>query len=137
MLKLVIATFRGKHNEAKSKALITLLDRKEQGDGSLTLRELARVSLVSYNYLKSRLGKWYQWKYITRRIANGKNRPVYTYSIAVRGEVFVKTRIPPILLARYRAALAEHQNNKKLGVAKARLRAKLAVYLGATDPVIT
>jgi len=125
MLKPVIATFRGKHNEAKSKALITLLDRKERGYGSLTLRELARESSVSYEYLKSRLGKWYQWKYVTRRVTDGSTRPVYSYSITVRGESFVKTRIPPGVLAIYISELKEYRE-QRIAVAKARLAALTA-----------
>ena len=122
MLRSGIATFHGKHNEAKSKALITLLGRKERGYGGLTLRELARESSVSYEYLKSRLGKWYQWKYITRRVTNGDIRPVYTYSIALRGEAFVKNRIPPDVLAIYISELKEY-HNKRIEAARARLAA--------------
>jgi hypothetical protein len=122
MQRLVIATFRGKHNEAKSKVLITLLDSKEKGYGGLTLKEIARESSVSYEYLKSRLGKWYQWKYITRHVTNGSTRPVYSYSIAVRGEAFVNTRIPPEVLYRYTADLREY-HNKKLERVKARMAA--------------
>ena len=48
MFRSGIATFQGKHNEAKSKALITLLQTKERGYGGLTLRQLASQSSVSY-----------------------------------------------------------------------------------------
>ena len=99
-----------------------MLDSKQRGHSGLTLRELARESSVSYEYLKSRLGKWHQWKYVTRRVTNNGNRPVFTYSIALRGEAFVKTRIPPNVLARYIAELKEC-HNKRLEAIRARLAA--------------
>ena len=112
MFQPVIATFNGRHNEAKSKALITLLDYKEQGLGGLTLKELARQSSVSYEYLKSRLGKWYEWKYVTRRATVNVDRPVYSYSIAARGRHFVEDIIPSDVLAQYMIELKEYHNQQ-------------------------
>ena len=82
MFKPVITTFRGKHNEAKSKALITLLDSKQKDQGGLTLKQLSIFSGVSYEYLKSRLGKWHEWKYVTRHVTKGRNRPGPIVAIA-------------------------------------------------------
>lgn len=106
--KLVIArpheaTFNGRHNACKSKALIVLYHRKyklHQSTG-LTLKELSRASGVSYSYLKSRLGKWVSWGYLLRKITNGTNRPVYSYSIGKRGRHFVEDRIPKDILSQY------------------------------------
>jgi hypothetical protein len=42
----------------------------------------------------SRVGKWVAWDYLVRKIKQGMNRPVYSYSIAKRGEHFIEDRIP-------------------------------------------
>ena len=98
-----IATFRGRHNAVKSKALITLLAEKEWG--SLTVRELANKSGEDYLYLMSRMGLWTKWHYVIRRTKAGDIRPVYCYSIGKRGEDFIQYRIPPAVLKRYQAEL--------------------------------
>ena len=127
MFRPVIATFKGKHNEAKSKALIMLLDSKQKDQGGLTLKQLATVSGVSYEYLKSRLGKWHEWKYVRRHITKGRNRPVYSYLIAIRGERFVQTIIPPYVLARYIEELKEY-NEKRIQRMKERAQERMAMW---------
>jgi hypothetical protein len=105
------ATFKGCHNSSKSKALIILYHRKHKllQTTGLTLKELSIASGSSYAYLKSRLAKWVEWKYITRKITVGTNRPVYSYSIVERGEHFVEDRIPKDRLAEY---IEEIRTNK-------------------------
>jgi len=109
----VIATFNGKHNQMKSKALIILLDRKQKELGGLTLKQLTIASSVSYEYLKARLGVWHGWRYVNRRVTtNGKNKPVFSYSIAARGIKFVNERIPPDVVHRYIMELKEYHQGQ-------------------------
>jgi hypothetical protein len=129
MFRPVIATFHGKHNECKSKALIILLDRKGKAQGGLTLKQLALASNVSYEYLKSRLGKWHEWQYVRRYITHGRNRPVYSYSIAARGERFVQMRIPTQVLDTYISELNEY-NNKRMQRMRERTRQQLTTLRG-------
>jgi hypothetical protein len=106
--KLVIArpheaTFNGRHNACKSKALIVLYHRKyklHQATG-LTLKELSQASGVSYSYLKSRLAKWVEWDYLHRKIGESNGGPVYFYTISKRGKHFIEDRIPRDILSRY------------------------------------
>ena len=109
----MIATFNGKHNMMKSKALMILLDRRQKEQGGLTLKQLALSSSVSYEYLKARLGVWHGWKYVNRRVTtNGKNKPVFSYSIAARGIRFVNERIPQAVFDRYIMELKEHHRKQ-------------------------
>ena len=101
VFKPVFATFKGKHNESKSKALLCLWDAKQRGLSGLSLKLLAFESSVSYAYLKARLGKWHSWGYVARYITKGRLRPVFSYKIAARGERFLDERVPHDVLARY------------------------------------
>lgn len=91
------ATFKGKHNACKAKTLIVLYHRKNKLNHKtgLSITELTDATGVSYNYLGSRLAYWHRWGYILRHIKQGNTRPVYSYSIALRGSHFVEDRIPP------------------------------------------
>lgn len=92
-----IATFRGCHNSAKVKVFILLWDRKYRLSikSGFTAREIHDLTGVNYNYLKSRLGKWHKWHYLTRRsVDRNVGRSVYTYSIAKRGVDFIRDRVP-------------------------------------------
>lgn len=88
------ATFNGSHNQAKSLVLITLFQRYKARLGGLSASELHAVTGVSLTVLRSKLLVWTKWKYVQRRVAEGK-RPHYSYTISERGSKFVTIRIPP------------------------------------------
>ena len=115
-----IATFRGKHNASKSKVLLICYHRKfmEHSTIGLGARELAETSGVNYSYLKKRLPKWVEWKYLLRKATAGpQGKPVFVYSIAVRGSHFLEDRAPREKLNQYlmeirsaKAKSVEHQD---------------------------
>jgi len=109
------ATFNGRHNCCKSKTLVVLYHRKQKISETtgLTLRELSLASGVSYAYLKSRLAKWVEWKYLVRKMTDGINRPVYSYLIGERGEHFVEDRIPRERLVEYVAEIRINNLGRK------------------------
>ena len=99
-----IATFRGKHNASKSKILLICYHQKfmEQSTIGFSARELAEISGVSYSYLKKRLSKWVEWKYLLRKATAGPHgKPVFVYSIATRGSHFLEDRAPKEKLDQY------------------------------------
>lgn len=98
------ATFHGIHNATKSKVLIVLYWLKNTvGDNTgMSAIELSEKAGVNYNYLKTRIGKWHDWKYVSRRaVGQSKGRPIYRYTIAQRGEHFIEDIVPRDILARY------------------------------------
>ena len=54
-------------------------------------RQLPRTVL---DYIKLRLGKWVEWKYIIRKAKVDTIRPVFCYSINKRGEQFIEDVFP-------------------------------------------
>ncbi len=112
--KLVIAhpheaTFNGRHNAVKAKTLIILYQLK---DKALSLAELVEATGESYNYLGSRIGKWVEWKYLKREIKMGANKPVFCYSLAVRGKRFVRYRLPLKRKLEYLAEISRAHREK-------------------------
>lgn len=58
-------SFEGIHNSMKSKAWLTLLDRRLANREGLTLAELsAAIPGSSYKSLSVLVGRWLRWKYI-------------------------------------------------------------------------
>lgn len=109
--KVVRATFNGKHNASKIKALLVLYMvkhewRKRQGIG---VAELADISGVSYKYLKARLSRWHLWLYVLRYPCNKiiRGKPC-RYAIAARGEHFLIDIVPRKLLDDYIAEIRLH-----------------------------
>lgn len=103
-----IATFRGIHNSAKAKTLIVLHDRLfTQGiTTGLTVAQLYLVSGVNYDTLRSRLGKWHTWGYVSRQAKAGvMGKPTYYYTLGARGKHFVEDIIPERVLRRYIAEI--------------------------------
>ena len=100
------ATFNGRHNAVKAKALIVLYQLPGK---SLSLAELAEATGESYNYLGSRIGKWVEWGYLKRTIKMGGNKPVFGYSLAVRGKRFYLYRLPLKRRLQYLAELPHLQ----------------------------
>ncbi len=87
-----MATFRGKHNSSKSKAIIVLNHRKYQLHKStgLSARELYLATGVNYAYLQARLNKWVEWHYLNRYATGAiKGRPLWHYRISTRGTRFM------------------------------------------------
>ncbi len=102
-----IATFRGSHNRSKSLVLLLLLDRRARGLPGLGVKALASNTGVPYNSLRALLGNWVKWGYLTRKVSKSNtDLPIYSYSIATRGEHFVKERIPRDKLSEYAMDLA-------------------------------
>lgn len=107
------ASFHGIHNASKSKVLIVLYWLKNTvGDNTgLSVKELAEKSGCNYDYLKTRLGKWHDWRYVSRRaVGQVVGRPIYKYSIAQRGEHFIEDIIPKDILSRYIDEIKSHSN---------------------------
>lgn len=109
------ATFHGKHNMAKSKALITLyhLKYKLADTRGLTLKQLSIQSGVSYNTLKSSLGDWFLWKYVKRRAIEGSTRPKFAYVIGHRGEHFIEDRLPKNRLQDYISEIRAYRQTRR------------------------
>ena len=103
-----IGTFRGKHNASKSKILLICYHQKFMLHSAIALsaRELAETSGVSYGYLKKRLAKWVEWKYLLRKATAGPlGQPVFVYTIAARGAHFLEVRAPREKLNQYLAEI--------------------------------
>ncbi|MBA7647904.1 hypothetical protein ES703_55683 [subsurface metagenome] len=102
------ATFRGVHNAAKTKVLMVLYDRELQKGVStgLTARQLHFESGVNYDTLRSRLGKWHGWGYVSRRGKDdGAGRATWYYYLAARGKRFLEDRVPRDVLKRYESEI--------------------------------
>ena len=110
------ATFRGVHNASKTKVLIILYLRKYQLrlKTGLNVRELHTQSGVNYDYLRSRLGTWCEWEYVSRRAYDdGTGRPMFYYTIAPRGEHFIQHIVPKEVLNRYLNEINQYHIDKK------------------------
>ena len=110
-----IATFSGVHNASKAKVLIILNHRKYnlRLSTGLNVRQLHLESGVNYNYLRSRLGKWFKWKYLSRKAYDdGNGRPMFYYTIAVRGEHFIEYILPNDVFTRYINEINEYRTSK-------------------------
>ena len=102
------ATFKGAHNASKCKTLLLLYHRKHKlglGTG-LSARDIHLQSGVGYDYLRARLGVWFKWGYLSRRLTiNYTGKPAFSYTIAKRGEHFIENRVPQEALDRYIAEI--------------------------------
>ncbi len=78
---ITIATFNGKHNEVKSKALLVMFTLGK----SLSLRQLALHAGCSYWSLSTLLPRWYRWGYVLAYGSPGS----YRYKIAAKGRRFL------------------------------------------------
>ncbi len=102
------ATFKGVHNAVKTKVLMVLYDRELQKGIStgLTARQLHFESGVNYDTLRSELGKWHSWGYVSRRGKDdGQGRAIWHYYLAARGKHFLENRVPAKVLKRYQSEL--------------------------------
>lgn len=109
-----IATFNGVHNASKAKVFIVLyhLKYKLGLNTGLNVLDLYLQSGVNYDYLRSKLGKWYEWGFLSRRpVDSGKGRAVYTYMIAKRGEHFIEDIVPRDILNQYVAEIKAFRAN--------------------------
>jgi len=92
------ANFKGKHNASKCKILIVLYSRRfnHHDKTGLTLEQLHVVSGVSLEYLRSRITKWFSWKYIAREpvVSPLTGRMCFSYTIAERGIHMLEDRAP-------------------------------------------
>ena len=80
----------------------------------LNARQLHSESGVNYDYLRSRLGKWFKWGYVSRRAHDDRTgKPMFYYTIATRGEHFIQHIIPKEVLTRYINEINQYCSNKK------------------------
>ncbi len=103
-----IATFNDVHNASKTKVFIVLYHRKNRLglNTGLNVRDIHLQSNVDYDYLRTRMSKWHEWGYLSRRpVDSGKGRAVYTYMIAKRGEHFIEDIVPGDILNQYIAEI--------------------------------
>ena len=91
-----IATFNGRHNEVKSKALLVMFAL----DKPLSLKQLALHTGCSYWSLSTLLPRWYRWGYVLAYGSPGS----YRYKIAAKGRRFLHY-IPVDNYEQYRADL--------------------------------
>lgn len=109
-----IATFNGVHNASKTKVFIVLyhLKHKLGLNIGLNVLDLHLQSGVNYDYLRTKLGKWHEWGFLSRKpVDSGKGRAVYTYMIAKRGEHFIEDIVPRDLLNQYVAEIKTFRAN--------------------------
>jgi hypothetical protein len=93
--KQSIASFRGRNNRTKTKILTFLNDRATRGNKKyFTAVELVLYCGVNRNYLRCRIGKWYDWRYLKRRPVQKDNTLMYEYAIAERGKHFLADIAP-------------------------------------------
>ena len=81
-----IASFFGKHNMLKSLVLLAL--KTEENNGSLSARQLAALTGLGFDSVKSSLSRWQHWQnhYLNRK---GRKK-LYRYSLANYGIEFLK-----------------------------------------------
>ena len=81
-----IAQFNGKHNMLKSLLLLAL--KTEENNGSLSARQLAALTGLGFDSVKSSLSRWQHWQnhYLNRK---GRKKQ-YRYSLANYGIEFLK-----------------------------------------------
>ena len=81
-----IASFFGKHNMLKSMVLLAL--KTEENNGSLSARQLAALTGLGFDSVKSSLSRWQHWQnhYLNRK---GRKKQ-YRYSLANYGIEFLK-----------------------------------------------
>ena len=89
------ATFRGKHNSTKGRALLLLwiwkhIQHRRKG---LPCRKLAIYSRCGIASVFTGVTKWTKWGYIERKLCKVGNQQLYTYRLAEKGERFCK-RMP-------------------------------------------
>jgi len=109
------ATFNEKHNVSKCKVLITLYHRKYKlkVNTGLGVSELHKQSGVNYDYIKSRVTKWVEWRYLERSVKDNRvGRPLYVYRLADRGRHFIEDIVPRDWLERYIAEIQEFKAKK-------------------------
>jgi len=87
-----IVDFTGKNNSSKSTIFIYLQYLK---GNYRSVRQLHDETGVSYDYLRSKISSWWRWRFLNRR-ANlpAKGKPYWSYSLAERGDDFIKYRVP-------------------------------------------
>jgi len=98
------ATFRGQHNGSKAKVLLVLYDLMYTHgiNKGFNAEEIHLLSGVPINTVKSRLSKWHEWNYVSRRAqTNGNGKPAFFYYLGARGKHFIEERIPADKLKRY------------------------------------
>jgi hypothetical protein len=76
---------------------LLLYSRLQAGNNiGLNFRQIWWATGVNVGYLKSRLGIWTRWKYLSRRAVSSKSgRALYRYTLAKRGIHFIEDIIPP------------------------------------------
>lgn len=94
------ASFIGKNNESKCKALLVLLWHQREGHRKgLTHGEVVKKAGIPYNSFRA--GKFHEWNYISRETIHLKGRqPCYAYNIALRGKLIL-ARVPNDVMDRY------------------------------------
>jgi hypothetical protein len=103
--------WRGIHNISKTRAFLVLYDRKyhKKDTTGLGVHELHLQSGVDYDYLRTKLVKWAQWGYLNRRPVEVRGRATWAYTIAAKGERFIKDIVPPEVLRQCVEAVKEHR----------------------------
>jgi hypothetical protein len=88
-------SWRGRHNQVKSKILLQLYSVWSKGDDTgLCLAELVKLTGTSPTSLHTLLPRWTRWHYIRRKAKIFNNKPVFSYLIDMRGRRFIELRLP-------------------------------------------
>ena len=115
--KWPIASFRGKNNYVKARVFVLLYMRKHQSiNTGLTAKEISELCpKASYEYLQTRLGKWWEWAYLNRQATgrDGKGRALYRYSLASRGTHFVEDIMPETIIKEIAQELRQVSSKKR------------------------
>ncbi len=105
------ATFRGKHNSVKAKALMAL-DNFKGNNGGMTTKELMEATGCGYT-LYALLIRWVKWHYVDRDMSMNSTRMLWHYKIAPRGTRFVEQRLPLEARARFLAEIKAYRDQKQ------------------------
>jgi hypothetical protein len=81
-----VVSFLGKHNRTRCLAWLVLYDNYLGHKGGLTLRELTRLTGISYGSLSVSIVKWVRWRYIGYEPRKGGRR----YYILKRGRDWIE-----------------------------------------------
>ena len=104
-----VPTFRGKHNEVKSKCLLLLYNRYLDNQKGFKLAELVKMGGFNYKSLSVLLSRWIKWQYIGYRNCPGGRE----YRIRKRGRDWLESWQDIMPLERYISELENIQDELK------------------------
>jgi hypothetical protein len=110
-----VASFNGKHNEAKAMCFIWLYELSKMGDNfGLTVKGLYDFTGINAGYVQERIRFWKQWKYLIRKVSSKPRQDggLILYSLSSHGKEYVTDKIPPEKYQEYLAKIMDWQRKQ-------------------------